>query len=95
MIDLDEKYINFIKKAFDERLNNYKLYLFGSRAKGRARKYSDIDLAVDSAELTDKIKSDLEIYFEDSTIPYEIDIVDLNNISEKFKNIISDDLTEL
>lgn len=95
MIDLDEKYINFIKKAFDERLNNYKLYLFGSRAKGRARKYSDIDLAVDSTELTDKIKSDLEIYFEDSTIPYEIDIVDLNKINEKFKNIISDDLTEI
>lgn len=95
MIDLDEKYVNFIKKAFDERLNNYKLYLFGSRAKGRARKYSDIDLAVDSPELTDKIKSDLEIYFTDSTIPYEIDIVDLNNISEKFKNIISDDLVEI
>ena len=76
-------------------MNNYKLYLFGSRAKGRARKYSDIDLAVDSPELTDKIKSDLEIYFTDSTIPYEIDIVDLNNISEKFKNIISDDLVEI
>ena len=74
MIDLDEKYVNFIKKAFDERLNNYKLYLFGSRAKGRARKYSDIDLAVDSPELTDKIKSDLEIYFTDSTIPYEISL---------------------
>ena len=95
MIDLDEKYVNFIKKAFDERLNNYKLYLFGSRTIGRARKYSDIDLAVDSPELTDKIKSDLEIYFTDSTIPYEIDIVDLNNISEKFKNIISDDLVEI
>ena len=95
MIDLDEKYVNFIKKAFDERLNNYKLYLFGSRAKGRARKYSDIDLAVDSPELTDKIKADLEIYFTNSTIPYEIDIVDLNNISEKFKNIISDDLVKL
>ena len=90
-----ESIINIIKKAFDERLNNYKLYLFGSRAKGRARKYSDIDLAVDSPELTDKIKSDLEIYFTDSTIPYEIDIVDLNNISEKFKNIISDDLVEI
>lgn len=95
MIDLDEKYITFIKKAFDERLNNYKLYLFGSRAKGRARKYSDIDLAVDSAELTDKIKSDLEIYFTDSTIPYEIDIVDLNNINDNFKNLIKNDLREL
>ena len=95
MIDLDEKYIKFIKKAFDERLTNYKLYLFGSRAKGRARKYSDIDLAADSAELTDKIKSDLEIYFIDSTIPYEIDIVDLNKINDNFKNLIKDDLTEL
>ncbi len=95
MIDLEQKYIDFIKKAFDEHLSNYKLYLFGSRAKGKARKYSDIDLAVESPELTSSIKSTLETYFVDSTIPYEIDIVDLNDISETFKNLITDDLVRL
>ena len=38
-------------------IHNYKLYIFGSRAKNRAKKYSDIDLAIDSQELTPQKKS--------------------------------------
>ena len=37
-------------------IHNYKLYIFGSRAKNRAKKYSDIDLAIDSQELTTQRK---------------------------------------
>ena len=37
-------------------IHNYKLYVFGSRATNRARKYSDIDLAIDSQELTPQRK---------------------------------------
>lgn len=37
-------------------IHNYKLYIFGSRAKKRAKKYSDIDLAIDSQELTPQRK---------------------------------------
>ena len=37
----------------------------------------------------------LESDFENSTFPYEVDIVDLNTIKENFKNIIKDDLVEL
>ena len=39
--------------------------------------------------------SKLELEFENSTFPYEVDIVDLNNINEKFKNLIQDDLVLL
>lgn len=95
MIDLEPKYIEFIKSTINQELKNYKLYIFGSRAKNKAKQYSDIDIAIDSAELTDKIKSKLEFLFENSTIPYEIDIVDLNNITQSFKELIEDDLVEL
>lgn len=95
MIDLEPKYIEFIKSTINQELKNYKLYIFGSRVKNKAKQYSDIDIAIDSAELTDKIKSKLEFLFEDSTIPYEIDIVDLNNITQSFKNLIEDDLVEI
>lgn len=95
MIDLEPKYIEFIKSTINQELKNYKLYIFGSRAKNKAKQYSDIDIAIDSAELTDKIKSKLEFLFENSTIPYEIDIVDLNNITQSFKELIEDDLVEI
>ena len=38
-----------------------------------------------------KIKND----FENSTLPYEVDVLDLNNISETFKQHIKQDLTEI
>ena len=95
MIDLDKKYIDIIKKTINSELSNYKLYIFGSRVKGNAKKYSDIDLAIESNELTDKIKSRLDFLFENSTIPYEIDIINLNTITENFRNCIINDLVRL
>ena len=63
MIDLEQKYIDFIKETVSNHLNEYKLYFFGSRVKNKAKKYSDIDIAIDSADvvllkstLTDKFK---------------------------------------
>ena len=92
MIDLEEKYINFIKEGFSKYLKNYKLYLFGSRAKGTAREYSDIDLAVDCLDFTDEKKDKLNLYFMDSLLPYKIDIIDLNSVKEPFKSLITPDL---
>lgn len=95
MIDLEQKYIDFIKETVSNHLKDYKLYLFGSRVKNKAKKYSDIDIAIDSAEFTPEKKSQLEFIFEDSTIPYEVDIVDLNKITEKFKELITADLVQI
>ena len=95
MIDLEKKYIDFIKKAISDNLNVYKIYIFGSRVKGKAKKYSDIDLAIEAKELTPEIKSKLDFIFESSLLPYEVDIIDLNNISESFREIIINDLVEL
>ena len=95
MIDLEKRYIDFIKNTISSMIHNYKLYIFGSRAKNRAKKYSDIDLAIDSQELTPQIKTKLEFTFENSTLPYEVDIINLNDIDNKFKNLIQKDLIEI
>ena len=95
MIDLDEKYINFLKKIISCYLDDYKLYMFGSRVNGNARKYSDIDIAIKSDKLTSSIKSKIESDFENSTLPYEVDVVDLNTISDDFKNLIKNTLVEI
>lgn len=95
MIDLDEKYINFLKKIISCYLDDYKLYMFGSRVNGNARKYSDIDIAIKSNKLTSSIKSQIELDFENSTLPYEVDVVDLNTISDDFKNLIKNTLVEI
>lgn len=95
MIDLEKKYLDFVKQTIANYLRDYGLYIFGSRAKNNAKEYSDIDLAIDSVELTPEIKSKIEAFFEASTLPYEVDIIDLNNITENFKQLIKEDLIKI
>ena len=94
MFGLEERHLNFIKETLRKHIPNQeaKFYIFGSRAKGKYKEYSDVDIAIDYSNLTTSIKSKLELEFENSTFPYEVDIVDLNNIKESFKNLIKDDL---
>ena len=97
MFGLEKKHIDFILDTLKQNLPNGEFYIFGSRAKGTNKKYSDLDIAVKCAN--EKISADvlgkLLIIFTDSTLPYEVDIVDLNAIDEKFKTLIKDDLVEL
>ncbi len=95
MIDLEKKYLDFVKQTIANYLRNYELYIFGSRAKNSAKEYSDIDIAIDSIELTPEIKSKIEAFFEASILPYEVDIVDLNNVAENFKQLIKEDLIKI
>lgn len=95
MIDLDKKYIDFIKQIVLEYLTDCTIYIFGSRVKGAAKKYSDIDIALDSSYLDEKTISKIKLEFANSTLPYEVDVVDLNNISDTFKSHIINDLVKI
>lgn len=67
---------------------DYQVFLFGSRATGEARKWSDWDIGIKGKDRLPlltmfQIKDDLE----NSNIPYRVDVVDLNRTSDKFKKI--------
>ena len=97
MFGLEDRHINFVKETLKKHISSpdAKFYIFGSRAKGNFSEYSDLDIAIDSPGFTSDQKLKLELDFENSTFPYEVDIVDLNNIKQNFKNIIIDDLVLL
>ena len=97
MFGLEDRHVEFIKDMLKKHISSpdAKFYIFGSRAKGKYQEYSDVDIAIDFPELTLDKKLKIESDFENSTFPYEVDIVDLNTIQENFKNIIKDDLVEL
>lgn len=63
--------------------------LFGSRARGDARQWSDIDLAIESEqELPPEILSVLREAFEDSNILLNVDVVDLRDASTDIRNAV-------
>jgi type I restriction enzyme S subunit len=67
-----------------------KAWVFGSRATGRARQYSDLDLAIDAGQpLTLDQSASLAEAFGDSDLPYRVDVVDLRAIDERFRQVIA------
>ena len=69
--------------------DGFKVWVFGSRANWTTKDSSDLDLAVDGpSQLDHRTMGDLEIAFEDSDLPYAVDVVDLNAISPEFRKIV-------
>ena len=69
----------------------FEVWVFGSRANWTTKDSSDLDLAVEGAASLDHgVMVGLEIAFEESDLPYTVDVVDLNTISPGFKRIVED-----
>ncbi len=69
----------------------FEVWVFGSRANYTTKDSSDLDLAVEgTASLNHRTMVGLEIAFEESDLPYTVDVVDLNAISHNFKQIVED-----
>ena len=63
--------------------------IFGSRANGTARKFSDIDIGfIGTKPLPFSVKSRLWNALDDSDIPYVVDIVDLSVATAEFRRIV-------
>ena len=64
-----------------------RIFLCGSRARGRAGPQADIDIAIlPLSPLPAGILSELREALEESTIPYDVDIIDLSTVDESFRS---------
>ena len=67
-----------------------KAWVFGSRATGRARRHSDLDLAIDAGRrLTLDEIAELAEAFSDSDLPYKVDLVDWHEIDDRWRQAIA------
>lgn len=64
---------------------------FGSRAKGTARKFSDLDLVFVS-EIDRRELAKLRNAFEDSDLPYKVDLAVWTELDPTFQKHIAGDL---
>ena len=89
MISVSSEEFEIIINILKVYIKKGKVYAFGSRYKNNNRKFSDFDIAIDMGEkLSFEFLNILKDAFEESDLPYRVDIIDYNNISDKFKKII-------
>jgi len=66
----------------------YKVFLFGSRASGRAHDRSDIDIGIEGpTPVPDSVMLDIKEELEESPTLYTIDVVDFTRVPQKFRAV--------
>ena len=69
----------------------YGFYAFGSRAKGSEKKFSDLDLCFFD-NISFRELSKIAEGFEESDLPFKVDVVNWNKCKETFQDLIKNDL---
>jgi predicted nucleotidyltransferase len=91
MIDLNDSDRKIIEEILAEMCKKNTVYIYGSRAKGLAKKFSDVDLFIReetpvSEEIIEKIREKMAI----SDLPLIVDLKDWYNFTEDFKPHVKD-----
>jgi type I restriction enzyme S subunit len=70
-------------------LFSFPVIVFGSRIHGTAKPWSDLDLAIkaDSA-IGWKLLAEIKETFQESELPFRVDVLDWNDITESFRKAI-------
>ena len=92
MVAVEKRHLGILKDILKKY--PYTFYAYGSRATGKNRKYSDLDLCY-REEIPTKIISDIREELEESDIPFRVDLVFWNDMPEGFQKLIEKDLTPL
>lgn len=86
MITDQKKYYNSLRDRFldfFENNQNVQVFIFGSST--NSEKFGDIDVGI-MGKVTDQEIRELKDYFENSTFPFFVDIINFNTVDNSFKN---------
>jgi type I restriction enzyme S subunit len=88
MIDLAPEHLEKVRTILREYVPQCEVRAFGSRVSWTAKDYSDLDLAVVcSGKLSDDTLSHLKEAFEESDLPFRVDVLDWQAISREFQKV--------
>ena len=86
---LNKRYQDTLISIIKKHIPGCTIYLFGSRALDKQYSGSDIDIALDAGKIIDHDKLiAIQLDFDETTIPMEMDLVDLHQAPPELKNDI-------
>lgn len=90
MIDLRPEQLALVRRLLAAHVPECEVRAFGSRTKGTAKPYSDLDLVVvGEAKLERSRLNRLEEAFEESTLPFRVEVMDGWTLSAPFREAIA------
>jgi len=89
MVQVTDGELKIILNIIKNHAKDCEVYVFGSRLNGTKKAFSDLDLAFKCKKVMGYKKiGDLDEEFDESDLPYRVDVVDYNNTSKEFQEII-------
>ena len=89
-MDLTTEQHRILLGLLGQYLAGVSVWAFGSRVKGTARADSDLDLVVFSTPEQFSSVQELREAFDESSLPFSVDVLIWNDISESFRKNISE-----
>lgn len=91
-IDIGVAHWAMVREILAEHVPRFEVWAFGSRARGNAKPYSDLDLAIiTDRPLPIEIDARLADAFAESDLPWKVDVLDWATTQESFRRIIERD----
>lgn len=95
-IRLSSRELQIVHDILQSHIPNREVWVFGSRIGESPKPYSDLDLVVRGDEpLPSETLYALKDAFEESDLPFQVDIVEWATTSESFRRIIAADYLPL
>ena len=88
-LDINDREWETVSRILQASVPACEVWAFGSRVQARAKPYSDLDLAVLAGQpLSLETRAVLTEAFDESDLPFKVDVVDLSAASPGFCAII-------
>lgn len=89
LVDVRPDLWDTVQRILQTHVPQHEVWAFGSRVRGAAKPYSDLDLAIITQEpLSVSVLGALQDAFAESDLPWRVDVVDWACTSDSFRRII-------
>lgn len=86
---LEPKHEEIIRSLLAMRVPKNEVWIFGSRAGKTPKPHSDVDLVViDNPAVSEIVLAKLKLDFEESNLPFRVDVLLWSNLSPAFQLLI-------
>lgn len=92
MIDLAPTHMELVREILQREVPQCEVRAFGSRVRGTAQPFSDLDLALVAGEKLDwRLLEKVRDAFSESDLPFMVDICDWQSLPDSLRQMIEED----